>query len=588
MKRKTKQIFRYVSFLLVLLMLFASCGNDQGKETGSTEGGTTAETIDDGVMPSVFPYALSEFQLVRPDNASSTVTDAAIQLNRTIKEYLGKSLRIKTDFEADDEIACEIIIGDTTRVQSQEVLATLEAGDYTIQSVKTADGVKIVICGYSDTLTEKAIAEFEALLQANAVEESGQIKSFALKTNLYDLYSDFTLNIGDPILVAEGGTYAELGWGPYQFPKLYYTTSGSILCEWHMSNDQIHGGVTFEGASRAVSDDGGLTWREATSSDKISYTRSEMSNGNYFVGFSGQGTHVAEYISKYSAIYTQSGVSVYYAKTLKELDKTVYARVYNPSTGAVTAFECTINWPYAPISVYSGNVVYPISSTMSISNGLGDLATDDALYFCTYTHGFDLETGEATKYDKYYSIYVFKSTDNAHTWDCISRVAVTEEVFNASKNYKGSFEGFCEPMMSQMPDGSIVMLMRTGGNQPSYLVRSTDGCQTWSDPVIFDDVGVLPQIITLECGVSLASYGRDGMYMRATSDHSGLEWEDSIQIPLSKFGSDPKSCYYTYFLALDDHTVLWVYSDFYYKTNKTADATKCVMARIITVEPKTE
>ena len=583
---------RFASLLLVMLMLFVSCENGRGDETNQTEDTTVVDAADDGVMPPTFPYALSEFQLVRPDNASSEVKEAAIRLNRTVKEALGKSLPIKTDFKADDESACEIIIGETSRVQSQEVLASLKAGEYTVQSVKAASGVKIVICGYSDMLTEKAVAEFEALIRADAVEQDGQIKSFSLKTNLFDLYSDYTLQIGDPIVVAEGDTYAKLGWGPYQFPKLYYTASGSIYCNWHMSNDKIYGGTVVQGQSSAVSDDGGLTWRETTAFDKISYTRSQMQNGKYFVGFSGQGTHKADYISQYTAEYSTlngtSSVDVYYADTLKELEDTVYAQEYNPATGAVTTFESKINWRYAPVSVYDGSIVYPISSTLSISNGLGDCATEDALYFCTYAFGFDLETGSKTRYSGYYSVYVFKSTDHARTWDCISRVGLTSDVMETCLNAPNAkFEGFCEPMMSQMPDGSIVMLMRTGQNSPSYIVRSNDGCQTWSEPQVFDKVGVLPQIITLECGVSLASYGRNGLFVRATNDPAGLTWDDPIQIALSKYSGEPKSCYYTYFLPLDDHTVLWVYSNFYYSAdNSLANAHKCIMARIITVEPK--
>ena len=113
-----------------------------------------------------------------------------------------------------------------------------------------------------------------------------------------------------------------------------------------------------------------------------------------------------------------------------------------------------------------------------------------------------------------------------------------------------------------MRDGSVVMLMRTGEDQPCYMVRSTDNCQTWSKPQKFDEVGVFPQIISLGCGVTLASYGRPGMFLRSTSDPSGLTWKDSIEIEMSgklKEGTNRwNSCYYTYFLPLDDHTVLWV------------------------------
>ena len=93
--------------------------------------------------------------------------------------------------------------------------------------------------------------------------------------------------------------------------------------------------------------------------------------------------------------------------------------------------------------------------------------------------------------------------------------------------------------MSQLPDGSISILLRTGGNNPSYIARSTDGCKTWTKPKIFDSNGVLPQILTLKNGITLASYGRPILKVRATSDPSGIDWEEPIVLPLTE-STDPR------------------------------------------------
>ena len=123
--------------------------------------------------------------------------------------------------------------------------------------------------------------------------------------------------------------------------------------------------------------------------------------------------------------------------------------------------------------------------------------------------------------------------------------------------------------MKLMPDGSVIILMRTGGGLwdraegvPLYMVRSEDGCKTWSTPKRFDKMGVFPQIFTYRCGVTIATYGRPGMALRATSDPSGREWNDPIEIPLSD-GPEWRSCYYTNLLELDDTTALLIYSDFH-------------------------
>jgi hypothetical protein len=169
---------------------------------------------------------------------------------------------------------------------------------------------------------------------------------------------------------------------------------------------------------------------------------------------------------------------------------------------------------------------------------------------------------------------------------------MTDAVYEESKKHSGALEGFGESKMTLMPDGSIVMLMRTGGNQPCYLVRSTDGCKTWSEPVKFDEVGVRPFIVTLDCGVSLASYGRDGLFVRATCDPSGLVWEDHIQIPLSTppaGANKTQSCYYTYILPLSATSALLVYSDCHYSpSGNAADAGKSIIGRIITIDPHSD
>ena len=97
---------------------------------------------------------------------------------------------------------------------------------------------------------------------------------------------------------------------------------------------------------------------------------------------------------------------------------------------------------------------------------------------------------------------------------------------------------------------------------PSYFARSTDHGKTWSKPAIFDQVGVLPQLLPFRCGVTLASYGRPGVYLRASADETGLCWEDPIDLGVPKISRG--SCCYTSMIALDDTGALVAYSHFQY------------------------
>ena len=277
----------------------------------------------------------------------------------------------------------------------------------------------------------------------------------------------------------------------------------------------------------------------------------------------------------------------------------------DPKTGEMTTFDVTVNWPHAPMAAFTVDgttYVTDFGQAFGMGSPANVISRNGTLYLCIYSRGFDSSaaTREAAvfKYNDCMNVYVFKSTDDARTWDYVSQVSVNDEVYNTGKALEkegiGVFEGFNEPMMEVMPDGSVVMLMRTGDkNQPSYIVRSTDGCKTWSDPVMFDEVGVKPQILTLECGVTVATYGREGLYVRATTDASGLEWGDPIRIALkgededfdsSSIGDDKRiSDYYTCLFALDSTTVLMIYTDFYYP-DEGNEPKKTILARIITVQ----
>ena len=386
----------------------------------------------------------------------------------------------------------------------------------------------------------------------------------------------FHLELGEPVVIAQGDVK---GWGPYQFPKMHRTKGGSIYCRWHMGADVVEGGGLINGAPHAVSDDNGKTWRAYTPEDTVAY-QAMMPNGKAFAYFNGKLAHTVDYDhNRYRKAFDGiQNTAVYLADDIPELDRSISATEYDPVTGELNTFPVTLNWPYMPVSFYrrnTGDLVYPPAQTMAISNHVGELVLGDGIYFCTYARGFDSKTGAFSEYSKYYSVYVFRSCDCARTWDYISQVSVDKDTFSG----KGDFEGFCEPMMSQMPDGSVVMLLRTGSNHTSYLVRSTDRCRTWSKPERFDDFGVFPQILKLDCGVTLATYGRPEMRIRATSDPAGLDWEEPIRMELSP-GEDCKSCFYTHLMALDATTALMAYSDCHFP-DANGNPKKSVVVRTV-------
>jgi len=387
----------------------------------------------------------------------------------------------------------------------------------------------------------------------------------------------FHLELEEPVAIAVQPANEEKIWGRWQFPGLKRTTAGHILASFDYGTDSLQ----YEGILHyMVSEDQGKTWREKQKSDTPVYTK--MSNGKCFAGFVIKGCYPTEYLDAYTPIcIDKNNREFYLAEDIAEdTDKKVYAMEYDPETGRTETFACTVHWPNMPLVVYPGKQVYPATMMFALCNEAGIHVIDGDMYYLMYFAGFDSEEKDRERLAEKagpHHVYIFKSSDCGRTWELHSQLLADREQFE----HDAIYEGYSEPHMARMPDGSWVMLIRTGANLTSLITRSVDNCKTWSTPTAFDTIGVLPEILPLPCGVTLASYGRPEMRIRATSDPAGLQWEDPITVELSL----PKpwiSCYYTNLLPIDDCTALMIYSDFEYP-DADGNRVKAIMTRRIHV-----
>ena len=396
----------------------------------------------------------------------------------------------------------------------------------------------------------------------------------------------FHIEIGDPTVIAQG---ENTGWGNYQFPHICYTKSGSICVTWAMRPDTVDG---FNGKSygEAISDDGGNSWRTPTDEDII-IPPTILESGKAFWGFKKEFAFETDMFEGIVPACSSRGVDLYFADDVKKLDPTIYAKECDVKTGEISEYPIKMKWTYMPVLRYPNNRALTMGYLMASCGDIADvLKLDDGMYFCTYSPGFDIsaETKETAinKYSSYNSVFVFRSTDDARSWECISQLSISEDIFNDT----AGFEGFDEPMMEQMPDGSVVMLIRSGSPKsptdpnryPCYISRSTDNCRTWSKPTVFGEVGVLPQIQTLKCGVTLAVFGRPRLFLRATADPSGIDWEAPVELDITPNTHD-RSCYYTKMLVTGENSVLLVYTDFNYPDINDGTPKKTVLVRPLRV-----
>lgn len=117
--------------------------------------------------------------------------------------------------------------------------------------------------------------------------------------------------------------------------------------------------------------------------------------------------------------------------------------------------------------------------------------------------------------DERYRTMLVESFDEGKTWAFVSTVAF---------RHAEPGDGFCEPVMRRMPDGSLLCVLRRGGKLPLAQCRSLDGGRTWSPPELLHGHGVDPDLCLMANGVLACTFGRPGLHIMFSLDGCGREW----------------------------------------------------------------
>ena len=367
------------------------------------------------------------------------------------------------------------------------------------------------------------------------------------------------IELSDPVTVALAPPDVR-GWGPYQFPSLARRPDGHILLSFHVEADSAAAyGLP---PARAVSEDEGLTWtllpREQIGGGTMLSWGSgalRLPNGDWLNVKQLRSKPVAELqlpatpFATYHS-YGREG-AVYRLEDLPEEYRAGWM-LYRLSAGGTEWVEeqAAVDLAGQVRGVVDGVMTFPWFYQMF-------LAPDGAVWAVNHNKRV-IEGG----YQEKISAIVLRSNDHGRSWTLrgeIPYVGDPEADPGAPER-----EGFTEPTVCFMPDGSVFCLLRTtdgSGVGPMYRARSTDDGRTWGEPAVFDDRGVWPQMLTLGNGVTLAIYGRPGLFVRAASDPAGLSWGERVAVvPPGEQGQD--TCSYAALLALDGSRALAAYSDF--------------------------
>ncbi|MSP12498.1 MAG: exo-alpha-sialidase [Chloroflexi bacterium] len=367
------------------------------------------------------------------------------------------------------------------------------------------------------------------------------------------------ITLSQPVTVALAPPEVQ-DWGPYQFPGLARLPDGRMQVSFHVEADS----ATAYGLppARAISTDTGKTWtlqpREVLGSGTaLSWGSSplHLPNGDWLSVKQLRPQPAAGLkLPAQPAGMARNYRFRYPCYRVEDLPPECTAgwMLYRRPAGQTQWVEeqATVTIPGEVRCVAEELLVFPWFYEMF-------LAPDGAVW--AVNHNCRIAAGQ---FQEQSAMVVLRSTDGGRSFAFWSEIPYTPDA--AADPQAANRDGFTEPTVCFMPNGSVFCLLRTTDGEgvgPMYWARSTDNGQTWSRPAIFDDLGVWPQMLALKNGVTLAVYGRPGLYVRATPDPAGLHWEKRVTV----VEPDPKqreTCAYAALLPLNDHTALLAYSNF--------------------------
>jgi hypothetical protein len=145
-----------------------------------------------------------------------------------------------------------------------------------------------------------------------------------------------------------------------------------------------------------------------------------------------------------------------------------------------------------------------------------------------------------------------------------------------------------EAALAATASGELVCVMRRTDQvqKPMAITRSTDDGYTWAPVADLFEFGVFPNLLALDNGVLVLSYGRPGVHLAFGADGTGRRWDHhEAVIPGDHGAVQQHSCGYTSLLRLSADSCLLAYSDFEHAGDQ-GGTHKAILVRRITATPR--
>lgn len=376
------------------------------------------------------------------------------------------------------------------------------------------------------------------------------------------------ISLGKPTIISQGPAHVR-GWGPWQFPNIERLPNRRLHVDYHVEADSA---LSYgKPVGHAVSADEGMSWEAA---DEGVTSGILLANGDRLRTKRRSSVPIDSWSlpDPVGSITSYGNLRLMYPFDLAAPpEKDWLMERCAAGTNEWREETAQVDDPGRLLITTEGVVAFPILWRMAIDR-------DGELWGINYDYSLHSADGLPRLRTVLYRTSDFGKTWRVHCEIFYEGDAEADDQWNKR-------EGFSEPDLAFMPDGSLFCLLRTtdgNGLGPLYWTRSTNGGYTWSKPLVFDNIGVWPVLLTLKCGVTLAAYGRTGLFVRPTADPSGLVWGERTVI-VEPGPYQQETCSYAGMIALDDCTALIVYSDFQVP-GPDGNPRKSIMARKVHID----
>lgn len=380
--------------------------------------------------------------------------------------------------------------------------------------------------------------------------------------------------IDAPIVVAQSPP-EQKRWGFYQFPRIVRWEDGRLAVGFHVHPDAPESyGLEATVPDEYISADGGKTWRAHTEPGGVSGLL--LPTGDRLRPVQPKPFPVSE-IKLPAPIGTRIGTygnEKYEMYRLQELPQELRGVHFSRLLRGSEEWQTERNTLTDPLALrYSIRGLFPI-----VWWGYIKILPDGSLLAGTYPGYMEGEKNFPSH------IFFYRSTDGGKSWNLQGRIRYQPDLANDKVGARR--DGFTEPAFEILGDRSLICVMRTTdglGVGPMYFSRSLDLGKTWTKPAAFTETGVEPQLLLLKNGTLVLSSGRPGVDVRFSFDGSGNSWTKPYPlVPITSGGIQTDSCGYTKLLALDDSSLLIVYSWFKHR-NDDGQERKTILVRRIRI-----